>query len=464
VTTQTPHALRRILGLGFGVALAFGCTIGVGILRLPGTVAAALGDRTLIMAFWALGGLYALMGAVAVAELAAMLPETGGFRVYARRAFGDGTGFAVGWCDWLTNVASLSYVAITVVTYLGDLWPATTAVNPTLLAVVLIVAFSGIHWIGLRTGSAVTEIISVIIALLLLTVVAGCLLAAPARGPVVAPLPHTAATLPWMSVASVFAAVTALRAILTAFDGWYSPIYMAEESVDPVRTLPRAIIGGTLLIAMLYLVINFALVRVLPLPVLAHSVLPAADAARIVLPRGGAEVVTVISIFTMLSLLNSVMLSAPRILFAIGRDGLFTAKAALVSKGGTPRVALLLTSALAVVVILICTFEQIIAIGAVLFLVSYASAFLAVFVLRYREPALPRPFEAVGYPVSTAVVLAGSLAILIAAAAEDPRSARFAVVFLSGCIPFYLWVRGRRVHAAASAPEGPRGTRPGGIC
>jgi APA family basic amino acid/polyamine antiporter len=105
--------------VGFGLALVFGTMVGVGILRLPGTVAAALGDRTLIMLAWALGGLYALMGAVAVAELAAMIPETGGFRVYARRAFGEGVGFAVGWVDWLTNVAALAYVAVTAAAFLG---------------------------------------------------------------------------------------------------------------------------------------------------------------------------------------------------------------------------------------------------------------------------------------------------------------------------------------------------------
>src|SRR6202035_3906970 len=109
MTTATKNPLRRILGLGFGLALVFGTMVGVGILRLPGTVAAAMGDRTLVMVAWGLGGLYTLMGAVAVAELAAMIPETGGFRVYARRAFGEGFGFVIGWVDWLGDVGTLAY-------------------------------------------------------------------------------------------------------------------------------------------------------------------------------------------------------------------------------------------------------------------------------------------------------------------------------------------------------------------
>jgi APA family basic amino acid/polyamine antiporter len=447
MTTKTVRPLRRILGIGFGLALVFGTMVGVGILRLPGTVAAALGDRTLIMVAWALGGLYSLMGAVAVAELAAMIPEAGGFRVYARRAFGEGVGFAVGWVDWLTSVASLAYVGVTAVAFLGALWPAAAAF-PRASAILILAVFNAVHWTGLRIGSSLTSIISTAIGIMLTILVIACLLASSA-GVSPAPPLAKAASLPLMSIAMVFAMVPALRAILTAYDGWYQPIYMAEENTDPARTLPRAIIGGTLLVVALYLIINFAFLHVLPLPVLAASQLPAASAARVVLPRGGAELVTVISLFTLLSLMNNLLLSVPRILFAIGRDGLLTEKAAVVSKGGTPRVALALTSLVVVIVILTGSFDQIIALSAVLFLIYYSSAFLAVFVLRYRMPDQPRPYKAFGYPFSTAIVLIGSVAFLIAAVAEDPRSGAIAGVFLALCVPAYAWmVRSRRLRLA----------------
>ena len=442
--TITARPLRRILGIGFGVALVFGTMLGVGILRLPGTVAAALGDRTLIMVAWGLGGLYALMGAVAVAELAAMIPETGGFRVYARRAFGEGVGFAVGWVDWLTNVAALAYVSVTTVTFSGALWPPATAF-PRASAILVIAAFTGIHWAGLRIGSTLTAIISSAIGLLLMILVVGCLLTSPVPVSAFAPLTDSAASLPLLSVSMIFAVVPALRAVLTAYDGWYQPIYMAEENTDPTRTLPRAIIGGTLLVVALYLVINFAFLHVLSLPVLAASQLPAADAARVVLPRGGAEFVTVISLLTVLSCLNNILLAAPRILFGISRDGLLSERAAVVSEGGTPRPALVLTSAVVAVLILTGSFEQIIALSAVLFLLYYIAAFLAVFVLRHRMPDAPRPYRALGYPLSTAIVLAGSIAFLIAAVAEDPRSGVTATAFLACCIPAYAWLaRSRR--------------------
>src|SRR5579863_2300070 len=124
---QTGRPLTRILGLGFGLAMVFGGTVGVGILRLPGTLAAALGDSRLIVLFWILGGVYSLLGAVAVAELAAMLPEAGGFYVYARRAFGNGPGFVVGWSDWVNQIATIAYASLTAALFLGTLWPAAAA-------------------------------------------------------------------------------------------------------------------------------------------------------------------------------------------------------------------------------------------------------------------------------------------------------------------------------------------------
>ncbi len=446
--------LRRILGLGFGLAMVFGGTVGVGILRLPGTLAGALGDSRLILSFWILGGAYALLGAVAIAELAAMMPQAGGFYVYARRAFGSGAGFAVGWCDWVNQVAALAYATITAMTFIGALWPP-AADYARAGAVLILAAFTALHWVGLRIGSSLTRLISTTIGLMMLVLIVSCFLTPPsgARG---APLPMTAATLPLLSMSMVVAVVTALRAVLVTYDGWYSPIYLAEESTDPARTLPRAMIGGTLAVAALYVLINIAMLRVLPLSVLAASDLPAADAARVVLPRGGAQLVTVISLLTVLSLINAVLLMTPRILLAIGRDGFFTQKAAAVSAGGTPRLALGVSSAAAIGMILSGTFEQIVALAAVLFLLDYISGFSALFVMRRREPDLPRPYRAFGFPYTTGIVLAGSLLILVAAVLEDPRSGLAAALLLLACAPVYAWLcRKRRLLDAKVLAEPP---------
>jgi APA family basic amino acid/polyamine antiporter len=168
--------------------------------------------------------------------------------------------------------------------------------------------------------------------------------------------------------------------------------------------------------------------------------------------------VTVLSLFTVLSLVNNCMLAGPRILFAIGRDGFLSDKTAIVSAGGTPRIALAATTVTSLVVILTGTFEQIIALFSVIFLLYYVSAFLAVFVLRRKEPGLPRPYKALGYPFSTAVVLLGAAALLVAAISEDPRSGAIAAGFLACCAPAYLWLaRGRLTRAARASFKLPSG-------
>jgi APA family basic amino acid/polyamine antiporter len=432
--------------------MVFGGTVGAGILRLPGTLAAALGDSHTILMFWVLGGAYALLGAVSVSELAAMLPEAGGCYVYARRAFGDLVGFLVGWSDWFNQIAALAYVSLTATEYLGALWP-NVAPYSRMGAVLVIVALTAIQWVGLKIGGVVTRVIAVTIGLMMLVLIVACFIApaAPA-GPTI---PASAATLPLFSLAMAAVVVTAMRAVLVTYDGWYSPIYLAEESTDPARTLPRSIIGGTVVLIVLYVLINAAVLRVLPLSALAASQLPAADAARIVLPRGGATLVTVISLLTVLSLVNATLLMAPRILLATGRDGLFTAKAAAVSAGGTPRVALTITSIGTIALILTGTFKQIVALAAVLFLLTYIAMYAAVFVLRWREPDLPRPYRAFGFPFTTGIVLLGCLSVLIAAAMEDPHSAATAAILLGVCALLGVGVRGYRRFANRGKPSAP---------
>jgi basic amino acid/polyamine antiporter, APA family len=446
-----PRPLRRILGLGFGLAFTFGTMVGVGILRLPGTVAAAAGTPTLIIVCWSVGALYALMGAVSVSELAAMYPEAGGFRVYARRAFGERAGFIVGWVDWLSSASTLAYAAVSAVEFAGTFWPA-LAQYQTVAAVAILGIFTALHCAGLRIGSTVTSVVSATIAILLFILIVGCFFA-----------PHATQSIgsggiarktgQVLSVGGLLALVPALRALLTAYDGWYAPIYTAEESVDAGRTLPRAIIGGALLVAGFYLAINVALLRVLSIPDLAASTLPVATAAQIALPRGSASLITALSILIVLGLINSQALCGPRVLFSMGREGWISQKAAAVNRGGTPYVALAATTLTASAMILTGSFNQIIALFAVLILLYYSAAFLAVFVLRSRLPQAPRPYRAFGYPVSTFVALAGSICFLVAAIVEDWHSGLTALLFLSLCIPAYAFASRSRARLPEFAPE-----------
>jgi len=447
---STARPLRRILGLGFGLAFAFGTMVGVGILRLPGLVAAAAGTPTLVIICWCIGAVYALMGAVSVSELAAMYPEAGGFRVYARRAFGDRAGFVVGWIDWLASVATLAYAAVSAIEFVSTLWP-TLARYETVAAVAVLGAFTALHSSGVRIGSTITSLASATIGILLLFLIVGCFLAAPSMHPVGA---GEATASPPLSNGTLLALVPAIPALLTAYDGWYAPIYTAEECVNASRTLPRSIIAGALLVAVLYVTLNIALLRVMSLPMLAASKLPIAAASQIVLPHGSASLMTALSIPIVLSLINGNAIMGPRVLFSMAREGWISEKAAAVNGGGTPYVALVATTLTSSVMILTGTFNQLISLFAVLILLYYIAAFLAVFILRRRLADLPRPYKAFGYPVSTSVVLIGSVGFLIANIIEDWRPGVMALLFLSLCIPAYaLASRSRRARVSEFAPE-----------
>jgi APA family basic amino acid/polyamine antiporter len=433
-------SLTRILGLGFGVAVIFGGTVGVGILRLPGTIAGQLESFSLIMLVWVLGGCYALLGALSVAELGAAMPQAGGFYIYSKRAFGTPVGFAVGWADWLNNCAVVAYAAVAASEYIAALVPSMESWQ-TSIALALLFLFCALHWTGLRLSSSIQQLTSSVTAITFLLLAAACLLH---------PAQTNVSTLP-LGVAghggllkTLVPLVAALRAIVVTYDGWYEAIYFTEEDTDAAKHLPRAMLGGVVLVLGLYLLMNLAFLHVLSIPALAASKLAAADAARVVFPAWSGWFVTVLSLLTLLSLMNAVLLGAPRILLAIGRDGLFTERAARVGPGGTPRVALLLSAATTAILIASGSFEVIIAVAAILVAAMYCANYIAVIVLRLREPDMVRPFRAWGYPVTTVLVLAASLAFLAAAIHDDSASAYRAVALLAMAAPAYAWMRWRQ--------------------
>ena len=408
--------LLDILGVGFGLAGAVGGTIGAGILRTPGLVAAQLPTPDLVLAAWLAGGVYALLGAVCIAELAAALPRTGGWTVYAERAFGRRAGLLVGWADWLAHCIGLAWVATTVGDYgqallPGDLlspFPLSPRLTGQGIALLVIGLFTLIQLRGLRAGSTSQEWLSLAKAAALLALVTGCFLlpAAPQENRQVLP--------------EVTAAMVALQAVITTYDGWASPVYFAEEFSRPERDLPRSLIGGVLAVSALYLLINAALLHVLPLPQLAASPLPAALAARALVGAAGGAVITAVALLALLGLINTVVMAAPRILFGLGRTGLLPPLVATVNPGGTPSTALLLTSGTGAVLVLTGSFERLLGLGAVLYVALPLAGIASLVVLRWQEPELHRPFRCWAYPLPPLLVGAVSVAFLVGMAVNDP--------------------------------------------
>jgi APA family basic amino acid/polyamine antiporter len=430
VTDAAPRGLQRILGLGFGLAVIIGSTIGVGILRTPGLVAAQVPHAPSILWIWIAGGLYTLLGAVCLTELGTMMPIAGGYYVYARRAFGRTMGFAVGWTDWLTYCAVLGYISIGLGEFAAVLVPGLVPfVKP--IAVAALLFFVALQWAGLRVSSRFQEIATALKFAAFLALVVACLAFSGVASTA------NAAAMP----ASTFAGViVALQSVVITYGGWQSALYFTEEDRDPSRHLPRAMIGGVASVIVVYALVNVALLAVLPVASLAKSTLPAADAAQIVLGERGREAITILSIVSLAPLLNAILMIGTRILFALGRDGILSAATARVNAGGTPTVATVVTTIVAVALIATGTFQLLVAVASFLLALNYFVCCVALIVLRRREPDAPRPFRAWGYPWSAVIVAAGAGAFAISALVADPRSALLALVLLAGgLIAQYVW-------------------------
>jgi APA family basic amino acid/polyamine antiporter len=407
--------MKRLLGLGFGLAVVVGGTIGIGILRTPGLVAAALPSVWIILTVWLLGGLYTLLGAVCLTELGAMIPVAGGYFVYARRAFGDAVGFAVGWTDWLTYASAIGYVSIGMAEFSGRLVPALDG-HVRLTAIVILIAFVALQWSGLRVSSRFQTWTTVIKALVFLALVGAAFTVGGA--------PTTSAPAMTMTLAGTIAA---LQAVVITFGGWQGALYFTEEDTDPGKHLPRAMIGGVAAVIGIYLLVNVALLHVLPLDDMAHSTLAAATAAeRIAGPTGG-RLITVVSLVSLPPLLNALMMIGTRIIFAMGRDGLFWSGTARVDARGAIGVGTLVTTGLAIGLIATGTFERLAAMTALFLAVNYLVCCAALVRLRTTAPSLDRPFRAWGYPWSAAIVIGGAAAFVVGALVGDPTNGYLAL-------------------------------------
>src|SRR5213080_3656882 len=436
--------LLRILGVTFGVAVGIGGTIGIGILRIPGSVAAQLGHSGLIMVVWIVSGLYAFAGANTYAELGTMLPLDGGPYVYARRAYGEFGGFLVGWSDWLLRTSSMAYLAVALTEYAAGLF----SYNPgfiTPAAIVVLIFFTAFHWLGLRVGSRAQEIMSLFKVVAFFVIIAACFLFSPKlnAGPSAKPPLFSDPKLLFVAIA------LSMQSILGTYAGWHAPVYFSEENTDPAKSIPRSLFTGVALVTAIYVLINLAMLYALPMSKLARSKLAAADAAQLIFGGYSSNIVTSIMLISLLGIINAAFLFTPRVMFALSRDGLFFHSGVRVNTGGTPTTALLVTALLAITLAGVGNFDKLFAFTAFLTVLVDVAAFGTIFVLRWREPDLLRPFKARGYPVFPAIVFLGAGLLLIAFVVSSTENSLYAIIGIAVSYPVYLLVK--RLVKAVSA-------------
>jgi APA family basic amino acid/polyamine antiporter len=408
--------------------------MGGGILYTPGKIAALLPNAWLYMAVWIFGGINALLGATVYAELGAMIPLSGGPYPFARRALGDYAGFFVGYTQWALDCAGDAALLLLVGEYAYVLAPP-LAGHAVAVAFVTLTVLTVLNWRGVREGSRIQVATTVAKTLALGAVIVAAFVMPPpaALGPAALPAPH--------GVALAAAWILAMQGVIFAYDSYYFPIFFGEELHDPGREIPRAIFRGLAVIIPMYLLLNAAFLRVLPMARMANDPFVGGAAAEVLFGIHGDQIIRIIVIVSVLGTINAGVLTTARVLLAMARDGLFAHQAARVNAGGTPTFALLLSTAVTAAFLWSGTFNAVLGVIAVLLAVNYLVTYISLIVLRRREPDTPRPYRAWGYPWTTGVAILIGLAFIVGVALSDPRNSVIALAILLVSYPLFRGTR-----------------------
>ncbi|AFK03438.1 amino acid permease-associated region [Emticicia oligotrophica DSM 17448] len=435
---EDSNKLLKLLGVGFGIAVTVGGTIGTGILRKPGPIAANLGDPALIMLVWALVSLYAFLGVLCTIELGVSVPRAGAWYVYARRAFGDYVGFVTGITSWLGTVAALGFGAYTMSEYIALIWPNTDPIIRWMAISILFILMC-FHWLGTKSAGKSQEIMSFLKAVGLFAFVFMCFV----YGGEVKTQELVSTTQRVAKPALLTGLIVALQQVFYTFDGWHTAAYFTEENTDPAKNLPKSMISGVLVVISIYLLVNLAILYIMPIEVLATSKLAAADAIRLIFGEKSGKIVTFFLMVSILGMLNAQIMFAPRVIYSMSKDGLFLKLAQKVNSGGTPAFAMPLTGICSILLIISGkdTCERLSDIATFFFVMTYAAGFASVIMLRKKEPNLPRPYKVIGYPYIPFILIIISVMFLIGAIYQDLNSSIYALVFLIFSYPLFLMTK-----------------------
>ena len=437
-TTESPsERLPRTLGLWSSVALVVGITIGSGIFRSPAGIAQKVPSPLLMLGLWLLGGVITLCGALSVAELAAALPETGGFYAYLREGWGRLAAFLFGWSELvLIRASALGGIAVVFGEYLlrsFGIDPIEHSIASRALSAGAIAFAAAVNIRGATVGALIVGVATWMKFSALALLVLAAMLLGSGHGASAAHL--TAST---GAPVALSAMGLALVSILWAYDGWGDLSFAAGEVKDPQRNLPRAIIVGTLAIIVIYLLTNVAYLYVSPIDAVARSPLVAADTMMTLFGRVGVALVSIFVMISSFSSLNGSMLASPRVFFAMADDGLlFPVIAKVHPRYRTPYVAILLAALLGMALVMSRSFERLTDTFVLAIWPFYALGVAAIYRLRRQQPALPRPYRVIGYPVVPALFIVAVAAFVVNSLVNDTTNSVITFVVILAGIPVY---------------------------
>jgi len=436
--TDTPQKLKRQLGFWDSVAINVGIIIGVGIFRTPGSVAHFLDQPPLILFAWFLGGLIALLGVLCYAELSVRFPETGGTYIFLRETYGRLVGFVFGWVEFsILRAASIAAVAYIFTSYLHNFIVFSPGAEKA-VTILIIGVFTAINAVGIKIGTGVQNVLSSlkILAILGITAVIFWLIHAPAAAQEAVPAgPHSYL---WAGIAP------AIIPILWSYGGWHQSTFMSGEFKDTKRALPLSLIASIAIVTLVYVVINAAYLRAMPVTDMAGSKAIASDILNQLFGPAGKWIISAVVLISAGGALNSTILTGARIPFAVaqdhGRCGWF---AKIDLRFGTPLRALLLNSLWASVLVLWGNFEQL------LFFFAFADWFFfalvgaSVLILQRRE-AQAAALPGLGSPIIPVLFILSSLWVCSITVQQAPREALFGALLMLSGIPIYFLASGEK--------------------
>jgi APA family basic amino acid/polyamine antiporter len=441
MNTSTPtdapgaNTLRRSLGFTDLALVTAGTVIGSGIYLVPSVVLRQSGlDPRLAILIWVVGGVLSLLGALTYAELGAMQPDAGGLYVYIRDAFGPLTAFLYGWTSFFV-IASGSIAALAVA--FGNYFSQIVQVGPTgikLMAVTVIAVTAAINVGGTRKGSTVQNWTTAAKVITLL----GLSVAMIVLGHHGDPTSAASTSNPGDTTVRLGAAMIG---VLWAYEGWQYATFSAGEAKDPQRTFPRAISVATFALIAIYVLANLGYFSALGAPAAGRSDHIAVDAVRVIAGSAAGAIVGALILVSIFSAANGLMLTAPRLYYAMARDGLFFKRLALVSpRFGTPAVAIAAIAVWSAMLALSGTFEQLLTYVVFTGWIFYGLGGLSVFVYRRTRPDTPRPFRVPGYPLTPALFVASAALLVFDTVRTQPLRAVIGLgVVLIGTPAFYCW-------------------------
>ncbi len=448
--------LERTLRLKDLVLIVVGTVIGSGIFIVPSTVLVQTDGRLGLALFvWFAAGVLSLLGALTYGELGASDPEAGGLYVYVRDAFGPLPAFLYGWTlFFVISSGSVATLAVAFTSYLQALVPL-GAVGVKVVPLLMIATVAVVNVLGTRRGAALqnwTTLLKVgaILLMSVLLIALGGSGAGDASAAAVASGAAGGEGASGLGSLQVLSSVgVAMIGVLWAYEGWQYVTFSAGETVDAQRNFPRGIALGTLALIAIYLLANVGYVSALDMETAMGSGAIASDAVTALMGPTAGVLITLAILLSMFSAANGLTLTAPRVYWAMSRDGVFFRSLAEVHREfGTPAFAIVASSAWAMVLALSGTFEQLLTYVVFVGWIFYALGAASIFVYRRRQPDRPRPFRVPGYPVTPALFVVAAAAIVLNTLFVQPGRAFLGLaVVLLGTPAYYLW--------RARAPKGP---------